>query len=225
MVVMGVAIWSCLRLGMWQWHKAEQKQAIMQALKPRGDAVELRTQDLEVPSHVEALHLQTVVIKGRYLPQYSFLLDNQVLDGQVGFNVITPLLLGDQKHLIWVNRGWVAGFADHQKTPEIETPDTEQIIKGLFWQQTKTGFRLDKAASDWQPVQPVIDFSYLRQHVPYSFADVILKLDPAMQAGFARVWEVPGGQIEKHMSYAYQWFGFALASLLIGVYQMIEKRS
>lgn len=104
MVVMGVAIWSCLRLGMWQWHKAEQKQAIMQALKPRGDAVELRTQDLEVPSHVEALHLQTVVIKGRYLPQYSFLLDNQVVDGRVGFNVITPLLLGDQKHLIWVDR-------------------------------------------------------------------------------------------------------------------------
>lgn len=223
--VMVVAIWSCLRLGLWQWHKAEQKQAIMLALKPHGDAVELRAQALDIPSHVEALHLQTVMIGGRYLPQYSFFLDNQVVQGQAGFAVITPFLLHDQKHLIWVNRGWVPGFADHQKIPEIQTPEAEQVIRGMFWRQSKTGFRLDKAGSSWQPVQPVIDFSYLRQHVPFSFANVILKLDPAMPAGFVRVWEVPGGQIEKHMSYAYQWFGFALASFMIGLYQMIEKRS
>ena len=223
--VMVLAIWSCVRLGLWQWHKAEQKQEITRALTHHAGVVTLLAQDLASPSHVEALHLQTVAFRGHYLPQFSFFLDNQVEQGQAGFHVITPFLLSDQQHVVWVNRGWIAGYAEHQKLPTVATSQTEQVIQGLFWQQTKIGFRLDKPGQTWQAVQPVIDFAYLRQHVPYRFPDVILKLDPAMPEGYVRHWEVPAGQVEKHLSYAYQWFGFALASLVIGVYQMIEKRA
>lgn len=223
--VMVLAIWSCVRLGLWQWHKAEQKQEITRALTSHAGVVTVQAQDLANPAKVEALHLQTVAFRGHYLPRFSFFLDNQVEQGQAGFQVITPFLLSDQQHIVWVNRGWVAGYADHQKLPIVATSTTEQTIKGLFWQQTKMGFRLDKPGKIWQAVQPVMDFGYLRQHVPYRFPDVVLKLDPAMPEGYVRHWEVPAGQVEKHLSYAYQWFGFALASLVIGVYQMIEKRA
>lgn len=223
--VMVIAMWSCVRLGLWQWHKAEQKQEITRALIHHAGAVQGQAQDLEQLARVEALHLQTVEFKGHYLPQFSFFLDNQLEQGQAGFHVVTPFLLDDQKHVVWVNRGWVAGFTDHQKTPEISTSQDEQVIKGLFWQQTKIGFRLDKPGQAWQAVQPVIDFAYLRQHVPYTFPDVVVKLDPAAQDGYLRHWEVPAGQVEKHLSYAYQWFGFALASLVIGLTQMVEKRA
>lgn len=223
--VMVLAIWSCVRLGFWQWHKAEQKQEITRALTRHAGALTVQGQDLADAANVEALHLQTVEFKGHYLPQFSFFLDNQVEQGQAGFQVITPFLLSDQQHIVWVNRGWVAGYADHQKLPTVETSTTEQVIKGLFWQQTKVGFRLDKPGESWQAVQPVIDFAYLRQHVPYRFLDVVLKLDPTMPEGYVRHWDVPAGQVEKHLSYAYQWFGFALASLVIGIYQMIEKRA
>lgn len=222
---MVLAIWSCVRLGFWQWHKAEQKQEITRALTRHAGALTVQGQDLADAANVEALHLQTVEFKGHYLPQFSFFLDNQVEQGQAGFQVITPFLLSDQQHIVWVNRGWVAGYADHQKLPTVETSTTEQVIKGLFWQQTKVGFRLDKPGESWQAVQPVIDFAYLRQHVPYRFPDVVLKLDPTMPEGYVRHWDVPAGQVEKHLSYAYQWFGFALASLVIGIYQMIEKRA
>lgn len=223
--VMVLAIWSCVRLGLWQWHKAEQKQEITRALIHHAGAVEVQAKDLVHPAKVEALHLQTVAVRGHYLPQFSFFLDNQVEQGQAGFHVITPFLLSDQQHVVWVNRGWMAGYADHQKLPTIATSQTEQVIKGLFWHQTKMGFRLDKPSDTWQAVQPVFDFAYLRKHVPYPFPDVILKLDPAMPDGYVRHWDVPAGQVEKHLSYAYQWFGFALASLVIGIYQMIEKRA
>jgi surfeit locus 1 family protein len=223
--VMVLAIWSCVRLGFWQWHKAEQKQEITRALTRHAGALTVQAQDLADAANVEALHLQTVEFKGHYLPQFSFFLDNQVEQGQAGFQVITPFLLSDQQHIVWVNRGWVPGYADHQKLPTVVTSKTEQVIKGLFWQQTKVGFRLDKPGESWQAVQPVIDFAYLRQHVPYRFPDVVLKLDPTMPEGYVRHWDVPAGQVEKHLSYAYQWFGFALASLVIGIYQMIEKRA
>lgn len=223
--VMVVAIWGCVRLGLWQWHKVEQKQEITRALTHHGDAVWPQAQDLDSQAKVDTLHLQTVAFKGHYLPQYAFFLDNQVEQGQAGFHVITPFLLSDQQHVIWVNRGWIAGFADHQQTPKISTTQAEQVIKGLFWQQTKVGFRLDKPGQAWQSVQPVLDFAYLRQHVPYVFPDVILKLAPAVGEGYVRHWDVPAGQVEKHLSYAYQWFGFAVASLVIGLTQMVEKRA
>ncbi|WP_029147109.1 SURF1 family protein [Methylophilus sp. 5] len=223
--VMVVAIWSCIKLGLWQWHKAEQKQEITRALAHDGDVIQPQAQALDSPDKVSALHLQTVTFQGHYLPQFAFFLDNQLEQGQAGFHVITPFLLSDQQHVIWVNRGWLAGFADHQKTPEITTSPAEQVIKGLFWQQKKVGFRLDKPGLAWQPVQPVLDFTYLRQHVPYTFPDVILKLDPAVGDGYLRHWDVPAGQVEKNLSYAYQWFGFAVASLVIGLTQMVEKRA
>jgi len=223
--VMVVAIWGCVRLGLWQWHKAEQKQEITRALAHHGEAIQPQPQDLDSFAKVEALHLQTVEFKGHYLPQYAFFLDNQVEQGQAGFHVITPFLLSDQLHVIWVNRGWVAGFADHQQTPKISTTQTEQVIQGLFWQQTKVGFRLDKPGKAWQLVQPVLDFAYLRQHVPYTFPYVIIKLAPAVGDGYVRHWDVPAGQVEKHLSYAYQWFGFAVASLVLGLTQMVEKRA
>lgn len=223
--VMVVAIWGCVRLGLWQWHKAEQKQEITRALAHHGEAIQPQPKDLDSFTKVEALHLQTVEFKGHYLPQYAFFLDNQVEQGQAGFHVITPFLLSDQLHVIWVNRGWVAGFADHQQTPEISTTQTEQVIQGLFWQQTKVGFRLDKPGKAWQLVQPVLDFAYLRQHVPYTFPNVIIKLAPGDGEGYVRHWDVPAGQVEKHLSYAYQWFGFAVASLVLGLTQMVEKRA
>lgn len=222
--VMVVAIWSCVRLGLWQWHKAEQKQAITRALTHHAGAIQLQASDLDSDAKVDALHLQTVSLKGVFLPQFNFFLDNQLAQGRAGFQVLTPFLLQDKKHVVWVNRGWIAGFVDHQKTPNIHTSTAEQVIAGLFWKQTKTGFRLDQPADTWQKVQPVIDFAYLRQHVPYTFSDVVLKLDPASAEGYLREWDVPTGQVEKHLSYAYQWFGFALAAVAIGLYQMIEKR-
>ena len=225
-LVVIVMMASCVKLGVWQWHKAEQKQAITQALTHgKQNAVTLGARQLNATS-VEALHTHTVRLTGHYLASDSFFLDNQVEQQQAGFDVMTPFLLDDGQTAILVNRGWVAGFANHQQVPVIDTSREQQVITGMLWHQKKTAFRLGKPEQIWNQVQQVIDFSLLQQHISYPLVPgAILKLDPAVnQDGFVRHWEVPAGQVEKHLSYAYQWFGFALASLLIGLYQMIEKR-
>jgi surfeit locus 1 family protein len=226
-LVVAVMVFGCLKLGMWQWHKAEQKQAITHALtEGKLNVLELAAQGKLDEAHVEALHTRTVKLSGHYLAEQSFFLDNQVEQGQAGFHVLTPFLLADGHTVILVNRGWVAGFADHQQLPVVETHTDEQTLTGMLWHQTKTGFQLGKPATGWNKVQQVIDFDYLQQQLTYPLLPhAILKLDPAVaQDGFVRHWDVPAGQVEKHLSYAYQWFGFALASILIGVYQMLEKR-
>jgi surfeit locus 1 family protein len=226
-LVVALMVFGCLKLGMWQWHKAEQKQAITLALTDgKLNVVELLAQGKLDEENIEALHTRTVKLTGHYLGEQSFFLDNQVEQGQAGFHVLTPFLLNDGHTVILVNRGWVAGFSDHQQLPVVETNPAEQTVAGMLWHQKKTGFQLGKQDATWNKVQQVIDFEYLQQQLPYPLLPhAILKLDPAVaQDGFVRHWDVPAGQVEKHLSYAYQWFGFALASILIGVYQMLEKR-
>lgn len=226
-LVVAIMVAGCLKLGFWQWHKAEQKQAITLALNEgRLNVVELATQGKLDEENIEALHTRTVKLAGHYLPEYSFFLDNQVEQGQAGFHVLTPFLLSDTQTIILVNRGWVAGFSDHQQLPVVQTSDSQQTIAGMLWHQTKTGFQLGKPDQQWNKVQQVIDFEYLQKQLPYQLLPhAILKLDADVaRDGFVRHWDVPAGQVEKHLSYAYQWFGFALASILIGLYQMLEKR-
>lgn len=226
LVLVALLVFVCLQLGAWQWHKATQKRAITQALiTGHSTMIALQPGHVALPGLAEALHTRTVQLAGRYLIEYQFLLDNQVEQGQAGFHVMTPFLLSDGKTAILVNRGWVAGFYDHQQLPVVETSPEPQVLSGLWWWQPKTAFRLDKAEPAWSRVQQVVDFDYLRKQLPYALPTVVLKLDPAVSSdGFVRHWDVPAGQVEKHLSYAYQWFGFALASILIGLYQMIEKR-
>lgn len=227
LMVVALMVFGCLKLGMWQWHKAEQKQAITLALaEGKLNVVDLVTDGKLDENGIEALHTRAVKLTGHYLPAYAFFLDNQVEQGQAGFHVLTPFLLSDQRTVILVNRGWVSGFSDHQQLPVIKTTVREQTVAGMLWHQKKTGFQLGHTDEHWNKVQQVIDFEYLQKHLPYPLVPhAILKLNPDVaQDGFIRHWDVPAGQVEKHLSYAYQWFGFALASILIGVYQMLEKR-
>lgn len=214
-----------IQLGLWQWHKAQQRQAMQHALETRLNTQSVLTAtQLHQPDIAAVLHSTRIRIVGHYLPQYTFLLDNQVENGQAGFHVLTPFQLKNSQDILWVNRGWVAGYIDHQQQPVIVTSTEEQTISGLAWQIKKTAFQLGTPATDWQKVQPVIDFVRLGQHVPFFTPKMVLKLDATVtRDGYVRQWQLPQGEIEKNMGYALQWFGFAIAAVLIACYQMLEK--
>lgn len=222
-----------IKLGMWQWHKAQVRQAMQDVLNANPEQVlVVDVAMFKQETRVAQMHGKRIALSGRYLPQYTVLIDNQVENGQAGFHVLTPLLLDGQTsvegkpEVIWINRGWVAGFTDHQQLPKIATTTDMQRIHGMAWQIKKTAFQLGTPAMDWQPVQAVIDFARLRKHVPYDMPSMVVKLDPSVaKDGFVRHWQLPAGEIEKNLGYAYQWFGFALAAVLIALYQMLEKKS
>ncbi len=53
---------------------------------------------------------------------------------------------------------------------------------------------------------------------------LVIKLDAKVaEGGFVRNWQIPASRISTHIGYAFQWFGFALASLLIFLYMSIRK--
>jgi surfeit locus 1 family protein len=210
-----------VKLGLWQYGKAMHKQAIestYQASKVR-EAVDL-IDYIEQPAQLE---FQQVRVEGRYETQYQILVDNQVEDRQVGYHVVTPFHIKNTDHYVLVNRGWVKGFDEHARLPEIKTPTDTQEIQGMVWLPTTKIFTLEKkdaeAESRFETVWQHLDMQKYQKIAPLKVLSVIVKLAPEQkEGGFVRNWQMPPSRIATNLSYAYQWFGFALAAVGIYIY-------
>ena len=61
-------------------------------------------------------------------------------------------------------------------------------------------------------------------NVPFVVSELAVKLDQDSHAGgFVRNWQIPAERITTNLGYAYQWFGFAFAALLIFFYVSTTK--
>ena len=54
---------------------------------------------------------------------------------------------------------------------------------------------------------------------------MVVRLDPESEAGgYSRQWPRPAERITTHIGYAYQWFGFAVAAVLIWVFVSFRRQ-
>ena len=126
--------------------------------------------------------------------------------------------------------GWILGKDTHTDLPAFSTPTGQITLTGQVWVPSKKIFTLeDKATSanghaPWQAVWQHMDMAKYRATVPFSVSAVAIRLDSTSEAGgFVRNWQVPAERIATNIGYAYQWFGFALAALLIFIYMSFTK--
>lgn len=227
-----VAIWGGLlvlilvpvfvSLGMWQWNKAERKLQLQGELDRRSHdpAVLMPTQ----PADAESLRFRRVILRGSFDAERQILLDNQVYREQAGYHAITPLKLAGSSMHVLVDRGWLPAPADHRQLPAAAVPGGEVELSGLAVLPPTRFFNLAaQPASGWAPVWQNLDLERFRRSVNYPLQPVIVLLDPAAADGYAREWPRPDERIERHRSYALQWFGFAATSLGIWGYFLVRR--
>jgi len=71
-----------------------------------------------------------------------------------------------------------------------------------------------------------MDMERYQKSVPITVLPVVIKLDAKSNAGgFVRNWQIPASRIATNIGYAYQWFGFAFASIMIYLFTSIKKVS
>lgn len=218
-----------VRLGYWQYDKAMQKQVLQQMQ----DAA-LEAEPVELPERIDDVQgwrYRRVGVTGTYRPEYQVMLDNQVMRNRAGFHVITPLrIAGTDRHVL-VNRGWVAAEAEHSRLPRIETPAGEQRVVGTLWLPPDRFYSLEqpselKNGGAWQPVWQNLDMQRYRQAVDFEVLPLVIRLDEDSAAGgFLREWPRPDERIAMHVGYAWQWFGFATASLMIWLVTAFRKQT
>jgi len=209
-----VMLWA----GFWQLRRAEEKASINSKL-----AQSTLNQPHSLKDWEELKIFDSIEVSGHYA-NIHFLLDNQIIAGQVGYFLYSAFKTEDDVWLL-VNRGWVD---DDQQNFDVNNQQTE--VLGLLTDWPRPGIQLGEQTLLDAPVQHVTYlpqeqvFSLLKQRLcTLSMApncDIlprVLKLDPQMKYGYLRQWELPRMTAEKHRGYAVQWFSMSLVLCFVYV--------
>lgn len=218
-----------VKLGLWQYHKAQLKMELQSAYQDENVSNQhhFPLQLLKVGDEKNAKwKYKHVKLSGTYEPTYQILLDNQVSESKAGFHVITPLKITGTDEYVLVNRGWIEANPQHADIPIVETPSDQVVVEGMIWLPSQRYFTLDEnqASAKFSHVWQYLDMQEYQKKVPIKVSALMIKLDKNSKAGgFVRDWEVPEERIVTHLGYAYQWFGFTLSAFLIFLYMSLVK--
>jgi surfeit locus 1 family protein len=218
-----------LALGFWQLDRTDQKETIQRQFMYRYESspVDLNK---NTPERVEKdlMLWRKSVIQGNYSTAHIFLLDNQVVDSQVGYFVFTPFKLATESLWVLINRGWVKAGPSREVAPRIKTPETGIKINGVIKPPPRTGLMLgqggiEKITGTTYRVQH-LNIDQIAEYTKLRFLPYVVRLDPNDPYGFKREWRLPGSGKEKHLGYAFQWFALAITLLIIYIVVNLKKR-
>ena len=201
-------------LGNWQLSRSREKAALLaqQEQSLRAPSIQL---DLDRVDDIENLRYRTVEIKGRFDSRHQFLIDNQIRHGQPGYFVMTPLIPENSSRAVLVNRGWVALNDDRSVLPDVTLQEDQAVIEGRINKFPAIGLKLSGAeipTDSWPAVVQVVDSRVLSEKLGYPLVTFQIELDKDSGEGYLREWMIATTiPPEKHVAYALQWFGLALA--------------
>ncbi len=174
-------------LGNWQSGRAEDKRA--------GAAAEKR-----------------VALRGSLVTRHTVFLDNKIHRGRAGYHVVQPLRLANGRHVL-VNRGWIAAGPRRDQLPEVKTPAGEVSVEGVrlarFPRAMSAGPRPEG------PVWQNLEFDEFAAWSGLQLEAFALEQHAALEDGLAREWPRADAAVDKHRSYALQWYSLAALSVVL----------
>lgn len=205
-------------LGSWQLGRAKQKQAMLAAVQ---QVLAQRDSPMSMSAAADdsqATRYGWVAGQGRFISAPAVLLDNQTRDGRVGVRAYRAFQPVASATPLLVELGWLPLPPDRQ-LPTVPLPAGVQAFRGLLTPPPSPGLVNARPArqADGTLLVAALD---LRQLAPALQLDVlaprVLKLDPDLPLGYARDLEILPNTLppERHLGYAVQWFGLALAVLV-----------
>lgn len=207
-----------LGLGFWQMERASAKQGLIErraaseVIAPLaiGPTTRLSNDDRYRPA----------VVRGRYLDEQQWLLDNRLYRGQAGYHVFTPFVLqGEQTPSLVINRGWVSVGETREFLPRLPVPGDLVELSGRLDSPASVGLVVGEvplgSIADRVRLQS-LDIQALAAARGLPLKRYALVLDEGQVGGLQHDWSpIPPMGPEKHLGYAVQWFGLAVALLII----------
>lgn len=207
-----------LSLARWQWHRAVEKQQLLDARAARQSGIPLDLGRL-TPDPVKD-RFRAARVEGRFVEGQQWLLDNRLYRGQAGYHVFS-LFRTHRGHELLVNRGWVAVGPDRSLLPVLPLPEGEVVLTGHLDRPESVGLRLTGqpyGSIDRVVVVQYLDLAELSQAQGKDLMPLVLVLDPDAPGALQVDWSpVPTITPEKHRGYAVQWLALAIALTFIYV--------
>ena len=209
-----------IKLSFWQWQRAAEKELQLSQLA--------NWQQQGAPAWTELIKLSPDELDGaplqgqaRWLSPTVWLVDNQIMQGRAGYDVLVPMQLAEGTPALVVNLGWLAAPPRRDQLPEVTIPASIEL-SGLLRSQPGS-FRLGdnlEARGQWpmrvQTIEilslqttttvPLFDAVFYQQETPYTHHYQPVVLSP-----------------EKHRGYALQWLLLALAVVIVAMAASCQK--
>lgn len=225
-----------VRLGIWQLQRLAERRAFnaqveeMQLLPPVALAAE---------GTLEKQEYRKVIASGSFDFANQMAIRNQVLDGQYGYHLLTPLVLADQNGAgggrtaaVLVDRGWIPATQNDSRIrwERYDAPGTVHVSgvirlgwKDPGWIGLMQPTPLPENGGD--EFVFYVDLQQIGQSLPYKLLPVYIQLDGSSNRAGIPIASAPIPTPDEgpHMGYAAQWFGLA-GLLLIGYPLYVHRK-
>lgn len=194
-----------LRLGWWQWTKAEHVEEVAAAFEARHgqNPMPIGAEPID-PARVDNM---PVWVKGTYDASGQFFLDNKQEQGRPGLHVITPLRIENSSYRVLVNRGWVGWGASRNTLPSVEVPVGEVQVRGLAHIPShKKFFLVSEDVGSTAQLKTRLDLARLSQDASYPLHGFVIEQEASnANDTLIRHWPAPENKAMMHRGYALQW--------------------
>jgi len=218
-----VAVVIMLRLGFWQLDRMDVKQirlaSLNQKLESGNASLVSLSDDLK-----QAADTPVAFVGNPDLERLIYL-DNRIVGGAVGYEVLMPV----ETNIGWVlvNLGWIQASGSRSTLPEAVVPNTGGEFVGNVVIPTLNPMVKETAVkSDGFPLLiQQVDLEKLTELTGLALQPFIIALRADPTSGFKNNWRPVVMPPEKHFGYALQWFGLAITALVIYLIALFKRKS
>jgi surfeit locus 1 family protein len=217
LTLLGLAIVAAVfvRLGFWQLDRLKERRATNRAAA-EARAEPARKLGMGADWTAGELNQRWVEASGEFDHAHEIVLRGQAFEGTPGVLVVTPLRLEESDSAVLVLRGFVpAADAVRADLDSLREPG-EVLVRGLATPIATGGGQ--PLEHDGHTTWARLDLAALRARLPYPILPVLLRQTP--DSGLpARPRRLPAPELSEgpHLSYAVQWFAFAVMAVAFGV--------
>lgn len=207
--VLGVTLTASL--GNWQTRRGDEKAA-RQAQWDEAIAAPPSTLSSVEDLVATARRLpQRVAANGTLVVDATVYIDNRIVDGVAGYQVITPMVIAEGAPWILVNRGWAPRhMADRTRLPAAPVPKGSILIEGLAVDHVPRVLDLGARGGELRGIWQNLDFATYEQASGHRVARFVVEQTNDTGDGLRRVWARPDAGVDRHRGYAFQWYSLAI---------------
>lgn len=206
---------SFANLGFWQLGRAAEKleaQSILEA--------ELR-ENAGLIENIPAGHLHRanpemrnrhVQLQGKYLNDRTVLILAEFFDSQIGYGVVTPLRLTSNGELVLVHRGWTSGILPPDMPPNIRPIDGPVDIGGQVFIPPQDARVIPSQINpnEWPLRMRSLEIDVISEILGEPIFPFEVRITANQSGTLTRHWPAVNPDVNQNLSYAIQWFTFAL---------------
>jgi surfeit locus 1 family protein len=208
-----------MSLGNWQTRRGDEKAARQAQWDEALARAPTRIAGLDDASGVARNLPQRVEMSGTFVTEATAYIDNRLVDGVAGFQVVTPVAVGEGMPWILVNRGWVArSMADRTRLPAAPIANAPLRVEGIAVPHVPRTLEIGDSGGPLGGIWQNLDFEAYERASGRRVARFVVQQTNDTGDGLRRAWARPDAGVDRHRGYAFQWYSLAALITVLTLY-------